>query len=333
MKKVNTKQIAEAIRNNRKYLFIMIVSIVAMLIFFILFILDTNEPEDLTSFHEIIISDKDSTGKLAKVNVSEIPYAFAQYSNEIRSDKYYFILDENYMYVAYLDYDSYKKLNNKNITDNPITIYGKTKKIPSDVLKLAIDTYNEVAGEEFLTNDNYESYIGNLYLDITDTSTITDVYLFISIIFLIISIIAGVIYIRRIKSIKKLNNYYTDSEWEIIEKELIDNVIISFPKINLYLTDNYLIDKNSGLSIIRYSDIVWFYLYQLKRYGITTNQNIIVYTNDKKKHVIATINGSSKKKDEIINSIVSNILAKNPKALYGYNKENRKTSRDLYGIR
>lgn len=335
MKNVNSKQVNAAIKKNKKNLLAMIIFIIIGLLFIGYYAYESDKisKKDAVSFHDVIAEGKTDIGLKVKVDISAIPYVFAEYDKEEKTNKYYFLMDDNYLYIGFLDYDTYQKLNTENIYEHPITVEGFTKKIPDDVIDLAIEVYNEESEEELLNEGNYKLYIGELYLDTTENVNNYSILFVLGVISIGIGLIMGVIYWKQKSQIKKMISKYTENEWLAIENEIQNHIIIGNPKLYLYLTENYIVDIHHGLNIIEYKDIIWIYPYQLKQYGVTTNQSIIIYTSDKKKHVIANLGGFSKKNKELLEDIMNLIVTKNKQVLCGYTKENKTQIKNLYGIK
>lgn len=180
--------------------FIFLILAIIMLIWSVF--IDNSIINNNKTLHDIIRNSSNRENEIVSLTVTEKPYAFAEYDTNVKSPKYYFLLDNDYMYIGYLDYKTYKKLNVDNVKDNPIKINGMTKKIPSDVVKIAIETYNKEKKEEFLTEENYNSYIGSVCIDtvniVNNKRQIT-----LGIISIIISITSFWIYIKKEKKDKE----------------------------------------------------------------------------------------------------------------------------------
>lgn len=158
MKNVHSKQVNAAIKKNKKNLVAMIIFIIIGLLLIGYYVYGSNlaSKEEAISFHDVIAEGKIDTDLKVKVEVSTVPYVFAEYDKDEKSNKYYFLMDDNYLYIGFLDYNTYQKLSEEEISKYPITVEGFTKKIPDEVIDLAIEVYNEEAQEEVLNNGNYK---------------------------------------------------------------------------------------------------------------------------------------------------------------------------------
>ena len=116
------------------------------------------------------------------------------------------------------------------------------------------------------------------------------------------------------KSRKVLKNQELIEELRIELENLTDN---KYQKYHIYLTKNYII---YGINPLKYEDIIWAYIITESKYGIKTGKDLIVYTKDKKRHVVISVGP----KDNILDNILIDIQEKNPNIKIGHDKENQK---------
>lgn len=313
--------------------------LICAIIFFLLGILclgwaysiDINTKDTGVTLHELISQGSTKEKEIVNLTVTERPYVFAEYDTDIASNKYYFLMDENYLYVGYLDYATYLKLNKDDINENPIKIHGVTKEIPDDVIDIAIEVYNENLEEEFLTKGNYKSYIGEICID-TVSDLVDNIFqIVLGVCFIIIGLIYFIIYFNRNHKIKKMMK--DAILWDQVKIELEHSETKDYYKFGLCLTPNYIVDGFKGLNIIRYTDIVWIYLHEHKYNGVTCNRYLMVVTKDKKKIQVAELNGAHPKLKDTYLEIMQMIYQKNQHIFVGYTKENQKQVKDLYQIK
>lgn len=323
MLNVNEKKLE---KNELKILYAGLIFFVLGFIFFIwAFYITSNTKNYNLTLHDIIKNGDSKENQIVSLTVTEVPYVFAEYDSKEKSDKYYFLADEDYLYVGYLDYDTYKKLSSDDINTNNITIKGVTKKIPSDVIDIAIEVYNEELGEEFLTKGNYKNYIGEVCINTVSDLVNNAVQIVFGIIFVVISIVYFVLYVVRKNKVKKIKN---SSDWSKVSSELDSSNTVSYDKYNLFLTSNYIVDGLKGLTVIPYQDIIWVYLYEYRYNGIVCNRKIMVVTRDGKKQEIAGISGIHRSKNNYM-EILENISSRCPNALVGFNGENQKKIKEM----
>lgn len=332
MKEIKSKQIQNILKKSKTSLIVWIIVAVCAAVIFALSIF-MNDFRKSTSLHEILAAGESSENKLVHVDVKEIPYVFAYYPDD-STGKFYFLSDGEYYYIAFLSSKKFNELNTESIQENPITVTGITKKIPADIKKLALEAYNEEQDKEHrISSSEFGDYFGLIYLDETEVDFVQVIMLLVG----MIGWIAGlcgtiaqlIIVIRLNKTIKK----FDEKEWEIINQELEDNDAFYYKNAKLALTKSYVIDFSRGFKPIKYSDILWMYKYEYRYNGVNTQLSIILYTNDKKRQVVAALPGYTKKSKVVNQEIMETIMKKNEKMLVGYTKENRQRMKEEYQIR
>lgn len=332
MKEVKSKQIQDILKKAKTNLVVWIIvaicsmAIVALSVFM-------NDFRKSTSLHEILAAGESPENKLVHVEVSEKPYVFAYYPGD-NTGKFYFLMDEEYMYVGFLSEKTFKELDVDSINENHVTVKGMTKKIPSDIKKLALEAYNEAVDKENkLTSSEFGDYFGLIYLDETETDYMQVILLLVGVIGWFAGL-AGtisqiIVVVRLNKTIKK----FDEKEWETINKEMESDDAFYYKNAKLALTKNYIIDFAGGFKPIKYRDILWMYKYEYRYNGVKTQVSIILYTEDKKRHVVAALPGYTKKSKEVNKEIMETIMQKNEKMLVGYTKENRNRMKEEYQIK
>lgn len=286
--------------------------------------------KNIKDLHSIIISnDEAKEGKKSYVNINSVPYKFAIYNG--LDEAYYFVMDEKYMYVVYMDDASFKVLNNEEEYNNSKKIEGITKQTPSEIKKLAIETYNEAMENEDdkLVLADYDSYFGSVHLDMTESESTSGLQYLLFFITFILSIIIFIIERIRNYRFKKSIKRLSDSEIMKIDSEMNDPKAFYYKKAHLYLTDNYVINFMGALRVINYDDIVWVYPFEYRTNGIKTSQSIIVITKDGKKHNIASLDVITKSKKEMYNEIFNTIVSKNKNIIVGYTKEAKEKASEI----
>lgn len=319
--------------NNRALIAALIMILISAIFFGWAYVLTTSDKGTPQNFSDLLASQSIKEGIYTSLTVTEEPHVFAEYDDNLTSDKFYFLWNGDLLHIGYLDYSTYSDLKSKAVEVDSPTIFGVTKKIPLDVIDIAIETYNEAVGETFLTKDNYSQYIGTLYIDVVSPVQDNTFQLIFGFVFLLLGVILLVTYIVRQKQTKKGIRSRSESEWKKIFSELDSDTTKSYKKINLYLTENYIVDLGSGLRVIEYKDIVWMYQFQMKRYGMTVSKNIVLATKNKEKISIANMDNFMKRSKKDFSEIMNYIVSKNEGIVLGYTKENKKQMKDLYGIK
>lgn len=333
MKNIKSQKIKTAVSLINRYLLVAIVLLLLAIPFYVwAYMIETQEEETPVNFTDQVASGQITSGEYVELKVTETPSVFAEYDSSKTSDKYYFVWSDNYLNVAFLDYDTYEKLNQEDINENPIMIRGITKSLPNDVVELAISGYNEMVGEEFLTVTNYQSYLSTLYIDTTADIHNSTVQVLFGVLFTVVGIIFLIMFITYRRKFQKMWKHYSEREWNRIFTELEQDDVKVYKKSRLYLTEHYIVGLNHGLTVVPYDDLAWVYPYQLKQYGITTSRSLILWTKKKERYTVASLEGIMKSK-AMMEEVMDFIVNKNPALLVGFTNENRKRAKDLYQIR
>lgn len=319
--------------NNRCLIAGLIMILISTLLFGWAYVISTRKLSDPENFADLVANQTSKEGIYAELNVMGEPSVFAEYDDSLTSEKYYFLWNGIHFYIGYLDYSTYTELKTKTTGVNSHTITGLTKKVPADVRGLAIEAYNEAFGEAILTEDNFDELVGSMYIDVVTPVHDNEIQIIAGIIFITLGLIILCVYWARHHQTKKGMKSRTETEWKRIFSELDSEETKSYKKLSLYLTENYIVDLSSGIRIVEYKDIVWMYQFQMKRYGITVNKNIVLVTKNKEKVSIANMDNFMKRSKKEFTEIMNFIISKNESIVLGYTKENRKQMKDLYGIK
>lgn len=281
-----------------------------------------NTAKDLDSI--ITSESKDKANKMAYLDVKAKPFLLAV--SKSTKNKYYIMSDGEFLYIAYMSPEDYKKLNVDSITETAIRVEGVTKYTSKEIQKFAIDAYNEgLEEDEKITSSDFNSYFGAVYLDMTKKVSDTVILPFalsaitlgIGNMMLIITLIVFFIFIR---SINKLDGMKINE----LDNEMNDSNAFYYSRVRLYLTKNYIINFNGTLKAIKYTDILWMYPYEVRRNGVKVSQSIKILVNDAKTYIIATIDVYTKKSKAVYDEIWDTIVSKNKDMVLGYTSENIK---------
>lgn len=337
MKRLTNEKLKKEFRKVNNNLIIALVCLVLGFVCIgIGFYAEDRTPKDTTHINKIIDSNTEKREDIkVNVNVAMKPVLFAKMNNN-SNKKFYISVDENnYFYIISLTESQYDDIVTKDLEKEPITIYGKTKIISSDIKKLAKSYYNKAMKDpkdQITTEEQFFNVFGDIYLDSTNeniSSTILIVIGAFCMLMWTIFIIAFIIMKIRLNStFKKID----DEELRKIEEEIDDKDAFHYEKAHLILTKNYIISFLSGFRALKYEDIIWLYEYRLRQYGMTTQKSIMVMDKTGKVKPIITLDGVTKKSKLVFDEIADTILSKNNKILIGYNKENKKRIKEEYNF-
>lgn len=278
------------------------------------------------------LSEVTEEGVFSKIDVELVTSYFATLTTDSSLEKYYFVMEDGYTYIAKIDDDTFASLKENhdyNYSTDPdavapesVTIVGESELIPDEIKNFAIEYFRDSEGLD-ITEENFNNLIYPYLIDtyVTKTDTIIDIAIAFGVITVVGLILIMVYMNRQTKTKKSISKY--QSSLKTIEEELESSTTIHNEICKVYLTENYLISYNDGLKIIELKSISWLYPYEYRRNGVVTNRSICIYTSDKQKYMIGNINAWGKNKDSAYNEMYQLLLEKTPDALHGYSKENK----------
>lgn len=260
-------------------------------------------------------------------------YGDTENENSSTNDRYYIALNQGYMYIVDLDFDTINLLkplqeylfssDENAVAPEPVKIYGMTEKVPSELKNYVLDYYNKGAPEEYqISLEEFDLYFGSVLLNVrkepVDTSMEEAIILFavFGIVVLLITHIAMSIEKLKIKKYLKKNGYE-----EELANQLNDFVEEKHYKDKVILTKDFFMDiKNGGFATFKYSDVKWIHIHNVKTYGITATSSMFVYLNDGKTK-LNCVEIKGKPTEEFL-EIFNKICEKAPvDCLKGYTKE------------
>lgn len=273
------------------------------------------------------------------IDVQHMTDYFAEYTGgDDPDEKYYFLGNSDYYYIANLDKKNFDKL--KSIYDydyrededleepEQVKICGETNYVSDELKKLAISSFNELVGEDVIDDENFYNAFGWYYIDTASTPKEDLLWGSILInIFTVLGLVFVIIYFKDRKRTNKTLSIYAN-EIDKIRMDVASPETIYEKKARLFLTRDYLINVASGLEIYNYEDIIWVYPYEFRQYGYATQKSIYIVTKDKKAHIIANMN-TSKKNNIIFDEIYETLVLRLPNAMHGYVKENIDKFREM----
>ena len=327
---------AEVFKKNKKrnikilFLGILLLGITILLLYFGIKNKNKKLPE-LKEMESLIVNKESNEGIYSSIDVVTKPYLFAVYEeNGIEeNNKFYLVMDKNnHLYIVYMNNTSFEKLNVDTLSENSITIKGITKKIPNSIKELAIESYNEMMDDEYLTKENFETYVGLIYLDTVSPINDSTLYYLGACLFGLFFVIIVTIYLIILIKNKLFFKNIEDNELAHIDAEL--SQLNNSPYCNMYffILKKYLVDMYNNIVILNYEDIVWAYPFEQRYNGLLINKYIKIVTKDNKRYEVANTKLLEKKKDEILEEILYKIKEKNKNIIIGYNKENKKKAKN-----
>lgn len=289
------------------YVFLGCLIIVLLCIFGISKFSEPKKIDKIYDYNELISSDKDEEGMYAEMDFVSMPFEFAVYEGEYSKEHYYMVYDSNgYLYIVNLNEylaDMLIEQYEENPDDFTYHVEGYIFNVDDDCKKLAIDFYND--GEEIVTEENYKDFFGKTYISTIKEPTnnmvvILGVILSFSVIIGLVFLIIFLIYFI---SAKKTFKKYNVNE---LEGELQKSTTKCYEKLELYLTDRYLISKANGLRVSDYKNINKVCINRMPYNGV----QLIIFLNNGKKY-IAMESFKRTKQMDTINEIIELLKIKN----------------------
>lgn len=268
----------------------------------------------------------------SKVDVELVTDYFATLTTDSDLEKYYFVIEDGYTYIAKLDDETFAKLQDnydynystdaEENAPSAVEIVGLSASIPDEIKTFAIEYFQEVEGLD-VTEENFNNLVYPYLIDTysKQTDRMVDIAIIFSLI-IMVGLIFIMLYINKIAKIRNGIKKYSNS-LDIIAKEMEKETAKHNRLCRAYITKNYLICYGDIVEIIELSDISWIYPFEYHTNGVITSRSIHVYTKDKKKHVIGVVNKWKKEKEEAYRSFYQLLMKKTPDALHGYSKENK----------
>ena len=325
--KVNSK------KNNIILVFSIIFFIFSLLFGYLFLQSKRNTDDKYINMYEFVKEKKSEINQKVYIDAILEPHLFAIYKTDSKEEenKYYIVMDNNKkLYITYMKEEKYEKISKEINEDkkNKVVIKGITKTLPTSIKELAIEEYNRTMDDNLLNYDNFQDYLGLVYVDTTYQVNKIDLYLLGVIIFFIIHFILFVKYLYLVIKNKRFLKNINQEVMEKISAELKQKKDSSYSKIDFYLLDDYIVDLNSKVIIINYNDIIWVYPYERRQNGLLLGKYIRIIDNKHKIYNVAnTINLVDREK--IIDEIIKKISLKNNNVILGYNKENKKKYEEI----
>lgn len=319
-------------RKNRVYRWGTIISLVVFVVALAVGLIIQNRslPEGIPMNDAIINDAKDEWCYVDVVTMSDY---FATYEEDnVVKDYYYFVWDNDYIYIAILDHNATEEelkdvyRYSMDFTDEvpeAVRIYGMTENISTDLKKIAIEQLNEWYEEEVVTLQNFDDICGSVLLNMKrDPNTISTMPFGIAGIGGLFVLIFGGVYLYFIIQTRKQVKKCGPMVMEEIESEIENEKAYAIDGVALYLTKSYVVDLCYRFQVIPYEDIYWLYLHRVRSYGATTNISIRAGQGNGKVKELATSSGKYQQQVEDLLIEIANRCRED--ILVGYTKENKK---------
>ncbi len=299
-----------------------------------IFVLENRANPKAKAFEDVVIDNEKGEWSYLDVDFMSDCFAFYEENDDVE-DRYYFVWEGSYMYIANLDsltfYDKLADIYDYSFEDTtsqplPVRIYGTSENISPELRQIAIEQLNEWYGENTVTDEDFDSLCGTVLLNVKRTpNQISEVPLVIGFVAMMCAWIFGLMlgcfaWMTR-RTLKRIDQ----ETLERIEGKIENGQALHLEGTGIYLTEHYVINMRYYLCLYRYEEIYWLYLYRLKKYGVTTTVSIAVGDNRKK---IRRIGNAGRKYEQHMEELLVEIARRCPTALVGYTKENKKAYKE-----
>ena len=300
----------------KKYRIVFLVCIIATIVAIPLLMLSSSmsdkDKKNATHF-------KKELNKLAYIEPTYLSEPFYYYDDEQQS--YRFVEDKSGDIYVINVFES----NVSDIKNYDSKIYGRGRKLDEKKIKYLTEQFSKTYDN--VTEDKVREIYG-VYFDTSNVdSTGVAGLIFFGVLFVVLAPFMLFIYLCLYISFKKSIKHLTRDRIEEINKELNDN-IKQFNKLNIILTDNYLLTYSKKLLCFNYSDIFMIYKQKVTTKRIT---NYFLHIIDKsgKTYQLCSSNQFATRRLNEIDDIINMVSIKNPKVLIDQTKENNELLKEL----
>lgn len=140
----------------------------------------------------------------------------------------------------------------------PVRFYGKVETLPADLLEFAMQDINVfLTGDQQLTSINQvrEQYYGYTYLNTTRSMPEGVVALMVAIGMGLAMVVWGIITMSKTKKALQATASRYGGELYAVDEELNRPNLLALDKYGIFMTDNYLVTTQGGITVDRLSDI------------------------------------------------------------------------------
>ena len=260
-----------------------------------------------------------SSGDYCKSEVYYLVGPFAEYTEngEVVEELYCAYTTEDIYILVKTGKNTDLPIFGEDVTDEnidtvePVTAYGYSTKMDTELAGLLAQFWNEVYETEIFTTSNYVEYFGNCYLNTRDQAEGTSVgcYIFAA----VFGVMALMILLSGRKNNKNISNTLRkleeEGKLEALKNEYSKETVQEYKKLNLELTENYIINYMPELVIVPFADIVNVYHSNMINGVYQPFMYIALETKNNEKYYVAQkqLDGKNPQFDEALEKIRSKV--------------------------
>lgn len=194
----------------------------------------------------------------------------------------------------------------------PVVFYGMSAPIEEDIRTYAMESYNDMWGEELVTEDNFSDYFGEYYLD-TTRKPASNAQRTIFLVFLsaFTAASAGTLVLiwnlnsRSFKRSRATRKAWPEERLLQLDEQLQGALTLAYGKKALYLSENYIVTDAEGFDIIPYQAVDRIY-----DTSSVTVKKLGLETTDGEHHTLASIKRGGRIKEEAFQSLILQVKKK-----------------------
>lgn len=307
IKKIRRKKI-------RSCIFHTIVCTLILLLNLIVFITDITDKANPYDFGYAYEHNLATHSIYAYIDTLMVPDEICYYSD---GRAYYYVKDfTGRGYIIYCDPDEIYNIKKQISSNGSARITGSTNKYNFDIAG-SVNHYSKyVLGNEELSSSEY---FKGVYLDVNGDS----IAYAIPILTVPILMLGLLLLFFAYANLRHCNNTikkFSDVEIDKIQGELNSPATIYYKRINVYITQNYLISYGAVIEIIKIEDILMAYRFIRKRNFSVLYTCLKIWTKGQKCGlVVGKQAGNPSEVVKMFTEVLNTIQQKNPQATIEYN--------------
>ena len=281
-----------------------------------------------------VASQNTEIGSYVKMKPVVLTGAYADYgSDDEVADRYYlaqdgYALDSGNMalYIINMsdwDYDVIaSKIEDRS---DEIEIKGIAESIPSDLIDITVDVYNEIFPDDKITVEQFPEHFVTYLINAKRSPNAAVGYFVFAYMACFIAIFLGIVKsVNYLKSKNNISKFSKNNDLTSVILQYQENTKKEYDKLKVIMLEDYIITYGGAINIIAIKDIVWMYKMEHYYNGILTNIGIVIVQKDNRRQEIAIAYNSSKNSvKEQQDEIFARIMEKRPNILIGASKENK----------
>ena len=324
---MDEKEIDRILNPKKRFTILLFIylSIAFLCIGFVFFMYFVHNKKESIVLSESVLDYQEKIGQEVILEIDILPVWMIP-NLELDSQFYYVIDTSNQIYIMSLSSTTFKEIVDmfNPETEKLNSIYqlkGIIYPIDEQIKELAILNGYRVFPQDELNLDNFSKYLDAFYIKESPISETRIIVYTVLVLFGLFFLVLAFGYI--LPSILMAHKVCCNSDLiDELRSELGNLTNTPYRKQRIYLTKHYIV---FGIQAIQYEDVIWVYVEDVKKYGMTVGRNLVVYDQNQHKHIIGSIIGT---KNSILDCILADIQSRNSNIKVGYNEENK----DFFGI-